>query len=56
VFDNREAIGDGLVYPMIWKLEKKQNNHQKLGLLNVMPSLSNSIAIVSTYNPNLFTT
>jgi hypothetical protein len=59
VFDHRRAIGDGLAYPMTWKLEKNKNenkNCQKLGLLSVMPPLSNSIAIPFTYNLDLFTT
>ncbi len=59
VLDHRQAIGDGLIYPMIWKLEKnkkqtnkqKQKSWQRLGLLNVMPPLSNSITIPFISSP-----
>jgi hypothetical protein len=30
VFDHRRAIGDGLAYPMTWKLEKNKNKKKKI--------------------------
>jgi hypothetical protein len=41
VFYHKQAIGDGLIYPMIYKLEKnkKQKSCQKLVFLSVMPPL-----------------